>query len=281
MIGIADNLQCKNCGSCTGEKLTKELMRQLAYLFFVRGTIERFEYGGFPLIQMNHLRGSNIKVSSWLERDVELVEKHAEVGLFYFDPRFWMLGEITPLKGLRNPSEINSIVDRILQDFPTTYLTQDTPFYRIRINPEKPSEISQYDSPPEGCGGGNRFSDCDSSILYASPDIELCIHKCRATVEDRLYSAKLVPRDCLKMLNLAALLPEENVTEFESLDLAIHFLFLAGKHSYPICGHIAQRIREIGYDGIIYPSYFSYIRTGQVPFDTIHGMSIRRLEPLA
>jgi hypothetical protein len=82
------------------------------------------------------------------------------------------------------------------------------------------------------------------------------------------------------MLNLTALVSEEGADEFTSLDLAIHFLFLAGKHAYPICSRIAQLIKEEGFDGIIYPSYLSYIRTGATPFETINGMSIRHLPPL-
>lgn len=279
-IGIKDYNQCVNCGSVKGEKLTKELIRELGYLFFVRGTIERFKYGGFPLIQMNELRESDIRVSNWLKNDVELIEKFAGVGLFYFHPRFWMLGEITPLKSLQNPEEIEGIVERVLEKYPTFYLTEEHPFYRIRLNPERPQECGQYDSPPEGLGGDNRFSNAGLTVLYASPDIEVCIHECRATTEDKLYSAKLIPKTTLKMLNLATLIKEEGVDEFESLDMAIHFLFLAGKHSYPICGDIARRIYERGYDGIIYPSYFSYVRTGAIPFDTILGMSIRIVEPL-
>jgi hypothetical protein len=62
--------------------------------------------------------------------------------------------------------------------------------------------------------------------------------------------------------------------------MAIHFLFLASKHSYPICRQIAKEAMKCGYDGIIYPSYFSYIRTGEIPFDTVYGMSIRRISHL-
>ena len=92
--------------------------------------------------------------------------------------------------------------------------------------------------------------------------------------------AKLVPTHKLKVLDFSALLDEENVTEFESIDIAIHFLFLAGKHSYNICRQIALKAKEKGFDGIIYPSYFSYIRTGAFPFETIYGISIRRIPQL-
>ena len=94
-----------------------------------------------------------------------------------------------------------------------------------------------------------------------------------------MFVAKLVPNQNLKMLDLSKLI-EDNTTEFESIDIAIHFLFLAGEHSYKICREIAIAAKDTGFDGIIYPSYFSYARTGAIPFDTIYGISIRRFPQL-
>jgi len=281
-IGIISDATCPNCGMTSGNKLTKGLIRELCYRFFVRGTLERFKYGGVSLIQMNEERfnDSNIKVSSWLRTDTSLIEKHGEIGLFYYEPRFWMLGEIEPLKSMQNESEINDVVERILNLYPIYTLTESHPFYRVRVNPSIPDEFAQYDSPPESCNGNNRFDEIDFPVLYASPDLELCLHECRVTVDDNLFVATLVPKQQLKMLNLAHLLREQDVTEFTSLDLAVHFLFLAGKHSYHICRHIAKHIREKGFDGIIYPSYFSHIRTGTLPFDTVGGLSVRILPQL-
>jgi hypothetical protein len=281
-IGMASNTKCSNCGKEDGYKLTKALVRSLCYRFFVRGTIRRFDYGGSPLIQMNEFRfnDSDIRVSPWLEHDVHLIEQAGEIGLFYYGPRFWMFGEIEPLKSLQKTEEIDNVINKILEKYPRHLLNESHHFYRIRLNPAIPYEPSQYDSPPKALSGNNRFDTSGFSIMYASPDLELCIHECRTTVEDELFAAKLVPIKPITMLNLAAVIREEKVTEFNSLDLAIHFLFLAGKHAYPICGHIAKRIKDAGFDGIIYPSYFSNMRTGAVPFETIQGLSVRMLEQL-
>jgi hypothetical protein len=75
-------------------------------------------------------------------------------------------------------------------------------------------------------------------------------------------------------------LKEENITEFESLDMSVHMLFLAGKHSYEITRSIATTAREAGFDGIVYPSYFSLLQIGQMPFQTIYGISHRRIPQL-
>lgn len=282
-IGIDEGNRCPQCGSSAGRKLTKELVRELCYRFFVRGTIKRFEYGGTPLIQMNeqHFNNSDIHVSPWLTNDVKLIENAGEIGLFYYGPRFWMLGEVEPLKSLTKPKEADAIIQKILQLYPKHLLNENHPFYRVRVNPTLPHDQSQYDSPPDKFCGDNRLDIPGVPMLYGSPDLQLCLHECRIKSEDDLFAAKLVPNQPLTMLNLAALVDEENVNEFNSLDLAIHFLFLAGKHSYSICRQIAQKIYDAGFDGIIYPSYFSYLRTGHIPFDTVLGMSIRRLPPLA
>lgn len=53
-------------------------------------------------------------------------------------------------------------------------------------------------------------------------------------------------------------------------------LFLAGKHSYGISREIAKASQAAGYDGVIYPSYFSLLHTGTKPFETAYGISYRR-----
>jgi hypothetical protein len=165
--------------------------------------------------------------------------------------------------------------------YPTREISPENHFYRLRLNPKTSHDTSEYDSPPDNLSGNGRFDKPGFPIMYGSQDLEICIHECRVTVEDNIYVSKLRPTRDLKLLDLTELIVEENVTEFESLDIAIHFLFLAGKHSYGICNDIAKKACECGFDGIIYPSYFSYVRTGHVPFDTIsYGISNRRIPSL-
>ena len=76
------------------------------------------------------------------------------------------------------------------------------------------------------------------------------------------------------------LLEEAEVAEFESLDMAVHMLFLAGKHAYEITRDVAVAVASAGYDGLLYPSYFSLLRTGGRPFETAYGLSHRRLPHL-
>ncbi len=96
VIGIDDKTKCPMCGSENGHKLTKELVQKLCYRFFVRGTIEKCEYGGFPLIQFNeqHYNNSDIDVSHWLGEDVKLIEKAGEIGFFIMDRDFGCLAKL-------------------------------------------------------------------------------------------------------------------------------------------------------------------------------------------
>jgi hypothetical protein len=117
--------------------------------------------------------------------------------------------------------------------------------------------------------------------MYGSQDLQVCVHECRVTAEDDIFVATLASKRDMNLLDLTELLNEEGTTEFDSLDMAVHMLFLASGHSYEIARAIALAVRTAGYDGIAYPSYFSLLRTGGMPFETVHGISHRRIPKLA
>ena len=109
----------------------------------------------------------------------------------------------------------------------------------------------------------------------------MCIHECRVTIEDDVFVATLSATRELRLLDLSVLLKEdEEVTEFESLDLTVHMLFLAGRHSYRLARTVAAAARNAGFDGVVYPSYFSLLRLGRMPFETTYGISHRRINEL-
>jgi len=273
-IGIDTKKKCRECNSTDGKKLSSEQIAKLSHRFFVRGTLHKALYGAAPIIQFNNRQKTNIKVSDALSQDIRLIEKSVGVGFLYYGPRLWMVGEIEPLDDLRADKRKSQVLERIVNDYPRVTLNPDDTFYRLRVNPEYPKDHLQYDSPPTT--GNGRLDSSNLPILYGSQDLEVCVHECRVTVEDELYIASLQPKVELNLLDLTELL-EEDVSEFESLDIAIHMLFYAGDHSYEICREIALKVKEGGYDGIIYPSYFSTMRTGAMPFDTVYGVSIRKL----
>jgi hypothetical protein len=213
--------------------------------------------------------------------DLQLIGEKLGIGFFYYGPRLWMIGGIEPLKALQEPESRPVVISRILSEYPTRTLTAPDVLYRLRVNPTHPADHLEYDSPPAGVGRAGRLNGPDLLALYASPDLQVCVHECRASAEDEMFVATLAPAMPLALLDLTEVLLEEGVTEFESLDLAVYMLFLAGPHSYEITRQIALAAQTAGYDGLIYPSYFSLLRTGALPLETSYGVSHRRVKRLA
>lgn len=272
--------ECPICRSRDGRKLTRDDVLALADRFFVRGSTFRYEYGAAPVIQFNeyHFRRSNITPSAWLKNDLKLIEEACGVGFFHYGPRAWMYGEVQPLKMLQSPSTRPQTIERILRDYPTKVFSRGSKFYRLRSNPRHPAEPSEYDSPPAKTASDGRLDHPAYSIMYGSQDLDVCIHECRVSVADELFVATLKTRRDLRLLDLTDPL-DETVTEFESLDMTMQMLFLARSHAYGLTREIALAANKAGFDGIIYPSYFSLLRTGSTPFETVYGMSLRRIHP--
>lgn len=278
-VGIINALPCPHCGARDSKKLTRYHVRVLASNFFVRGSTHRTKYGAAPVLQFNehHYPRGDYNAPPWLKEDVELIERNGRIGIFHYGPRLWMVGEVEPLKALEDVARRDSIIERILKEYPTRNWAESDTFYRLRRNPKVPSEPSEYDSAPDECLGQGRLDTTAFPVMYCSQDVEGCVHECRVTVEDELYIATLRPCRSLKLLDVTELLLEEDVTEFESLDMAMHMLFYAADHSYPISRAIAIAAMRNGFDGLIYPSYFSQVRSGLTPTETVgYGISVRQ-----
>lgn len=279
-LGSLNSADCKNCGSTKGTKLSFNELAELSRRFFVWGTLHRCKYGAAPRIQFNDRRHSDISPLPWLADDLNLIEKATGFGFFDYGPRLWMVGEIEPLKDLENPSTRKSVIQRILDEYPNMDFNQNCTFYRIRKNPQNPSSDMEYDSPPNRSFANGRLNFPETPILYGSQNLDVCIHECRVSVEDDIFVATLKPNSTLRLLDLSVIL-NDGSSEFESLDMAIHMLFLAGGHSYDICRDIAKAAFQANYDGIIFPSFFSLICSGHMPFETAYGLSYRIIPQMA
>lgn len=279
-LGVANSEPCPNCHATNGHRLTRERLQGLAYRFFVYGSTQRFDYGAAPRIQFNEHRTTDVAVAQWLEADTKLLERTLGVGFFHYGRRFWMHGDVEPLKALQDDGARPKVLERILREYPSVTLTPKDSFYRIRKDPSTSDDPLQYDSPPASVGASGRLESERVSVLYGSTDLQICIHECRVTAEDELYLATMAPIRELRVLDVSALLETGEADEFTSLDLALHMLFLAGKRSYPITRELALTAWMAGFDGVIYPSYFSLLRTGAVPFQTVHGMATRLIPQL-
>lgn len=140
-----------------------------------------------------------------------------------------MVGEVTPLKQLQVDDTRHGIIDRILSEYPQVDFAPGEKLYRLRKGVTAPEAASEYDSPPDALLGDGRLESKDLPVLYGSLDLETCVHECRMTVLDEVFVATLEPTRTLRLLDLTHLLAEEHETEFESLDMSVHMLFLAGE----------------------------------------------------
>jgi hypothetical protein len=280
-FGIRMDVACPNCGATDSGKLDRLAARLVMQAFFNAGTMERLEYGGAPSLVCNSVHPTNIELAPWSGGDLDLICEKSGWGVFEYGPRHWMLGEVEPLKQLLSLETRQSIIQRILTEYSERIIGPGDSFYRMRKDMFGKVVEFPFDSPPlEFCGTG-RLDSKDCPVLYGSQDIQVCVHECRTTVDDDTYVATLKPTKELRLLNLTHILREQiGVSEFKSLDLAVHMLFLAKSHSYEISRQLALAAKEGGFDGIIYPSYFSLIRTGARAFDTILGMSVRHIVEL-
>lgn len=277
-MGITKNVVCPYCGDKNGKKLTLRQLDELAYRFFVRGSIIKCKYGCFPAFQYNTSQETSISLNPNLINDVNIFEKMLGVGFFDYGPRAWMYGENEPLIGLCDKKDRGKIISRIIKEYPEYIVSlKDFPIYKIRNDKNVKDRAEEFDSAPEICLGNGRFDSAGHPVLYASTDLELCIHEARATVEDELYVGTLVPTTSLRLLDLTPILREgKEVTGFESLDIAMNMIFLAGKNSYDITQEISIAAENAGFDGIVYPSHFSYIRNGESPYRSfLYGISNR------
>lgn len=276
-IGVENDSPCRNCARSDGKKLDKALIQRLAYRFFVRGSFQRMDYGGAPVIQFNEYQfGRGVKnFDGSLNDDARLIEESIRIGFFPYGPRLWMVGEVEPLKCLQDPFKRSDVIRRIVKEYPKRTLSQEDTFFRLRRNPKMPSNHIEYDSPPSPLVGRGRLDTAQLPALYCSQDLEVCLHECRVSVEDELFVATLSPSRNVTLLDLTELI-EEEVTEFDSLDMAVHMLFLAGEYSYEMSREIAAAAYQAKFDGIVYPSYFSHVFTGSMPFETAYGLSVRR-----
>ena len=290
-IGREHPSVCPRCAAAGGAKLTKRLLAGLAQSFFVKGSIHRTEFGAAPLITFNDKRSTDIGTCpGWPSGDAALFEEILNIGFFWYGPPEWQAGINENLEKLQQEDEREQVIARILESYPPEILTEADKFYRLRkvsgdayaFGKFDSTDRGQYDSPPlpATAEGAGRLDSPNLPVLYGSPDIQTCLHECRVTVEDDLFIATLRPMRELKLLNLVSF-PDEPVSHpCEDLDHAIVMLFLAGPHAYPISRAIVHAARDEGYDGIVYPSFFSMLRNGVQPLETYFGLSKRSMPQL-
>ena len=160
-----------------------------------------------------------------------------------------------------------------MESYPIRELTTDDKFYRLR-NLEwsksfefDPTDSKKFDSPPRktksDCRYYGRFDSPDLPVLYGSTELETCLHECRVTKEQALFVATLKPTGSLKLLDLCVFPDETDKDPYESIDYTVASIFEEARGSYQISRKIALEARNKGFDGVIYPSFYSNLHSGK------------------
>lgn len=277
-IGSSSRQKCPNCGSNDGFKLSYRNAEDLFHSFFYDGTFFRADFGGASRLAANpHRYGErDVEFPTWLEADVRLLEDKLKIGLFHYGPPLWRIGEIEPLSNLRDSDTRLRYSHEFIKKFPAKQLTKGDLFYRIRKNlpPEIEIDSTQYDSPPKGRTSFGRLDSSELPVLYGSKDLEICIHECRVLIPDECFVATLETTRNFRMLDLTSPPQEATETPFESLDIAMRFLFSATDHAYEITRSLSHAAHEQGFDGIYYPSYFSLVKENTIENIVLFGRPI-------
>ncbi|HFK5595156.1 TPA: RES family NAD+ phosphorylase [Elizabethkingia anophelis] len=275
--GNKNKKKCPNCSNFGGYKLSEENLRSVCDEYFIRGSFLKTEFGGASLINFNEAKKTRVKFIKYIKQDIKLIEKKLGYGFFMYAPPMHNLGFTEPFEHMENRSikGQNKILEEIVTRYSTVKINDKDCFYRLRVNPEFPYKRLQYDSPPIKMSGKGRLDTKRLNILYASPNIEACLHECRATLVDNLYIAKMVPCKELKLLNLSSGI-NDNRLEFENLDIFINHIFTSENQSYKFCRKIARYAYNKGYDGIIYPSYFNQVKSEKITNYALFGSPILR-----
>jgi RES domain len=259
--------------------LCQSQLEALVVEFFWNGSFFRTEFGGAHRLASNPYRYGEREVEfpSWLETDAHLLEDVLKVGIFHYGPPLWRVGMVEPLTALTRSRTRRLAAQAVVESFPERILSSGTRFYRIRKNLDGSQErdYGQYDAPPKNRASLGRLDSKSLSVLYGSEDLEICVHECRILIPDECYVATLRPTRNLRMLDLTEALHEDGPTPFESLEIAMRYLFAAESHSYGITRAIARAAKTAGFDGIFFPSYFSLVKTECIANIALFGHPIR------
>src|SRR5688572_13297078 len=101
-------------------------------------------------------------------------------------PSLWMFGQIEPLMELQGAETRAPVIERILTAYPENSLSPGQILYRARLNAKTPNDRAEYDGQPLSYAGNGRLDSSGFPTLYASQDLQVCMHECRATAEDEI-----------------------------------------------------------------------------------------------
>jgi RES domain len=262
------NKSCPNCASRDGYTLDSKTLHALQRQFFSRATAPnqfRDDIAVLGLVEDDPpYTDIGLTLRPEAQADWDLIQSKVGGRLFYRSPRLFFLG-ITNHFGLHQSLPKDVVRNDIVPKLRFTEIDPVAPFYRIRVNLTDANKFDegQYDSPPKPRRRRfGRFDNPKLPLLYASPNLQVCIHECKVTLADDIFVATVAPTRTLRLLDLSGNYDQpEFIDPFD--DLLWFFRGLMNTslpHVYRYCRRIAQTIKEMtDADGFLYNSYYTNV----------------------
>jgi len=264
-FGKAKGVACAECGSKTGYSLDKSALEDLANQFFSYSTASHSYQMNVAVLGIgggDHDTVEKMRSETW--RDWFKIKSVIGGSLFYRSPRLFYLGNTNHF-GEYGSLQKNLVRKEIVPRLREVKLALSTEMYRIRLNLREPASFdeTQFDAPPDVRRRRfNRFDNPKLPVLYASPNLQVCIHECRVTLADEIFVATLSPTRPLRLIDLTGNFDQPaDIDPFDDLEWLFRGLIYSSRpDTYRYCRRIAQEIKnETGADGFVYNSYFTNI----------------------
>jgi hypothetical protein len=270
---------CPRCRSPRGRRLDAGDIQQLLYEYFETGSRPGRHWP--PVIKRGTAGDGALGLSEPAQKDYELLRDLTGCQLMLNAPNLITMGDsslrltIETRLGVHDWAELGDqqtleeALDPILSH-PIEYVVHPgTILQRGRINPEEPTSPAEYDSPPVDKVKANRLNSSCEQVWYGAFDAETCIFELKPPLEDvvneTIYIGTFAATQKLNLFDV--------INRPFDMDMhvdgsgAIHYflrsLFFPLDRDYKVTQELATRIRNLGFDGILYPSAFSYIRQAQ------------------
>ncbi|MGR6831376.1 RES family NAD+ phosphorylase [Aliivibrio wodanis] len=172
-----------------------------------------------------------------------------------------------------------------------TILKQGKEFWRARVNHHGITEafgVSQVGAPPKGMAGSGRINPAGISYLYGASDKETALSEVRPWKGAIVTVANFTLKREVKVADFVQDIPTPNVAEVGLNEFSDHLMrslisqILQGKYfsapahahddyAYLASQYIAEQLKNMGLDGIKYPSVLSETGENICLFDPTIG----------
>lgn len=268
--------KCVRCGSHSGRRLDAQSLGYVIYRFFVEGS-RPGRHMPPVLIVGDGSSDKDIQFTGPLQRDYGFLKGLTGFQLMRNAPNLVRMG-ISSLRitletrlGIHDWGEhagTESIDEAFSQivDYPVEFgLPPGRLLYRVRLGPRTPWNASEYDAPPTDLAKANRLNPEGVQVFYGALDVETCAFEMKPSLEEivneQMYVGTFRAARSLRLFDLL-----NSPDDFDGPDGpgALHSflrsLFFPASRDYRISQELAVRVAARGFDGILYPSAYSYIR---------------------